>query len=178
MTGVDRRAHHRVADALGPPIYATAVFVVIMGPAVVLVATGDVGGMGDAGDRLDLVWASLAVAALAAPVAWQRLRHEELVARWRADVWIASLNALVVLALSGPLLLMAVLYVFVDEHASLADDDYPVALLWFGIQVAAVALAEVTGRLVFWWLEPRRSGLLRWRLRLAAQRPDRGARVD
>jgi hypothetical protein len=28
--------------------------------------------------------------------------------------------------------------------------------LWVGIQLVAVVLAEATGRLVFWWLEPHR----------------------
>ena len=30
----------------------------------------------------------------------------------------------------------------------------PVVLLWAGLQIIAVVLAELTGRLVFRWLEP------------------------
>lgn len=43
---------------------------------------------------------------------------------------------------------------FSEEHASLADRGYPVVALWAGLQVVAVAAAEVVGRFVFWWLEP------------------------
>ena len=35
-----------------------------------------------------------------------------------------------------------------------ANRGYPVVPLWGGVQLLAVALAELTGRLVFWWLEP------------------------
>lgn len=50
--------------------------------------------------------------------------------RQRAHIWIASLNALVVLALSASLLLLVVLYWFPNEHASLANRGFPVALMW------------------------------------------------
>ena len=46
------------------------------------------------------------------------------------------------------------LYGFADEHASLADRGYPVVLLWAGLQAVAVVVSEITGRFVFWWLEP------------------------
>jgi hypothetical protein len=69
-------------------------------------------------------------------------------------MWIASLNALVVLALSGSLLLLLVLHSFPDEHAAIARRGFPVVVLWAGVQVVAVALAEATGRFFFWWLEP------------------------
>jgi hypothetical protein len=51
-------------------------------------------------------------------------------------------------------LLLAILYGFADEHASVADRGYPVVVLWTGVQVVAVVVAELTGRFVFWWLEP------------------------
>ena len=72
----------------------------------------------------------------------------------RADMWIAAFDALVVLALAATLLPAVVLWGFADEHASIADRGYPVVALWAGVQLVAVALAEVTGRAVFWWLEP------------------------
>jgi hypothetical protein len=49
-----------------------------------------------------------------------------------------------------------VLASFPDEHAALANRGFPVVGLWLGIQLTAVVLAEATGRLVFWWLEPHR----------------------
>jgi hypothetical protein len=48
-------------------------------------------------------------------------RNQEQTAARRLHVWIASFNALVALALTGPLLLLLVLDWFRDEHASLAN---------------------------------------------------------
>lgn len=72
----------------------------------------------------------------------------------RADMWIAAADALVVLTLAATLLPITVLWRFADEHASMADRGYPVVVLWLGVQVVAVVIAEITGRFVFWWLEP------------------------
>jgi hypothetical protein len=69
-------------------------------------------------------------------------------------MWIAAVDALVVLTLAATILPVVVLWGFADEHASLANHGYPVVALWFGVQLAAVVLAETTGRVVFWWLEP------------------------
>jgi sterol desaturase/sphingolipid hydroxylase (fatty acid hydroxylase superfamily) len=88
----------------------------------------------------------------------RRLRDEERVAVRRADLWIAAVDALVVLALSATLLLIAILHGFAGEHATLADRGFPVMALWAGIQIVAVVLAELTGRIVFWWLEPHQPG--------------------
>lgn len=144
-------------DLVAPPLYAAVDFAVIVAPALALLLAGGNGGMGDAAGRYDLVVGSIVLGAAHAVVAWRRLRHEEVVARYRLDMWIASVNALIVLALATPILLMSVLYVFVDEHASMADRSYPVVVLWVGIQLVAVGLAELTGRVVFWWLEPSRA---------------------
>ena len=72
----------------------------------------------------------------------------------RADMWIAAFDSLVVLAFGATILLVAILYRFADEHASLVDRGYPVVVLWVGVQLVAIAAAEGTGRFVFWWLEP------------------------
>jgi hypothetical protein len=81
-------------------------------------------------------------------------RNQEQTAARRLHVWIASFNAIVALALTGPLLLLLVLDWFPDEHASLANRGFPLFLLWAGVQAVAVLLAEATARLFFWWLEP------------------------
>jgi len=60
----------------------------------------------------------------------------------------------VVLALSASLLVLGVLEHFAAEHAAIANRGIPVVGLWAGLQIVAVALAETTGRAVFWWLEP------------------------
>jgi hypothetical protein len=82
------------------------------------------------------------------------LRSEERTAVRRADMWIAAFDALVVLMLAATLLPVVVLWGFAEEHASLADRGYPVVALWAGVLLVAIVLAEATGRMVFWWLEP------------------------
>ncbi len=113
------------------------------------VLNAGVGSMDD-----DILVASVAMGAVHIVLAWRRLRDEEQIAARRLHVWIASLNALVVLALSASVLLLLVLYWFPDEHASLANRGFPVFLLWAGVQGVAIVLAEATARFVFWWLEP------------------------
>ena len=142
-----------LVDQVAPPIYAAIDFAAIMAPSLYLKVTADRAGLGGS-QGVDLILASAVIGAAHAVLAWSRLRSEERVARRRADLWIAAIDALVVLALGATLLLIAVLHGFADEHASLADRGYPVVALWVGIQVVAVTVAEATGWFVFWWLEP------------------------
>ena len=143
---------HQV-DSLAPPVYGAVDFLVILAPALAVKLAADQGGMGDT-DALDFVIASVVLGAVHAVVAGWRLRCEERTVVRRADMWIAAVDALVVLTLAATILPLVVLWGFADEHASLANRGYPVAALWFGVQFVAVTLAEITGRLVFWWLEP------------------------
>lgn len=154
----------QLTDRIAPPVYAVVDFAVIIAPALAIKLAAERGGMGDA-EGVDLIVASSVLGAAHAVVARSRLRNEERIAVRRADMWISAVNALVVLALGATVMLVAVLYGFSDEHASLADRGYPVVALWVGIQLAAIALAEGTARLVFWWLEPH------------ASRPSRGGMV-
>jgi hypothetical protein len=142
-----------LTDRIAPPIYAVVDFAVIVAPALAVKLAAERGGMGDA-EGVDLILASAVLGAAHAVVARSRLRSEERIAVRRADMWIAAVDALVVLALGATVLLVAVLYGFSDEHASLADRGYPVVALWTGLQLVAIAVAEATGRFVFWWLEP------------------------
>ena len=142
-----------LVDHVAPPIYAAVDFAAIMAPALYLKVAADRGGLDD--DKgVDLLVASAVIGTAHALLAWWRLRSEERVALRRFDLWIAAVDALVVLALGATLLLIAVLHGFADEHASLADRGYPVVALWVGIQLLAVSAAEATGWFVFWWLEP------------------------
>lgn len=143
----------QVVDAVAPPVYATADFLVVLAPALALKLASDRGGMGDT-KGLDLIIASALLGAAHAVVAGARLRSEERAVIRRSDMWIAAADALVVLMLAATILPAVVLWRFADEHASVAHRGYPVVVLWFGVQLVAVVLAEVTGRLVFWWLEP------------------------
>jgi hypothetical protein len=143
----------QVVDVVAPPIYGAIDFMVILAPALAVKVASDRGGMGDT-DGLDLVVASGVLGAVHAVVAWARLRSEERTVVRRADMWIAATDALVVLTLAATILPVVVLWGFVDEHASIANRGHPVVALWFGVQAVAVVLAEITGRLVFWWLEP------------------------
>lgn len=137
-------------------IYAFVDWLVIMAPSLAIKLAADRGGMGDLAG-VDLLLVSAVIATPHAIIAGRRLRYEERTAVYRADIWIASVDALVVLALATTLLLLVALGGFADEHSSLANRGYPVAALWGGVQLVAVAMAEVTGRVVFWWLEPHRS---------------------
>lgn len=143
---------HSTVDRVAPPIYALIDFLVIMAPAIAIELAGTAAGM--PGESLDLVATSFLIGGVHAIVAWSRLLSEERIAVRRADMWIAAIDAIVVLALSATVLVLVVLIVFVDEHSWFADRGYPVFVLWGGIQLAAVILAELTGRFVFWWLEP------------------------
>lgn len=142
-----------LVDQMAPPVYAAVDFAAIMAPALYLKVTADRAGLGGS-EGVDLIVASTVIGAVHAVLAWRRLRCEERLARRRADLWIAAVDSLVVLALGATLLLIAVLHGFADEHASLADRGYPVVALWVGIQLVAVTAAEATGWFVFWWLEP------------------------
>jgi hypothetical protein len=143
----------QLVDRIAPPIYGAVDLFVILMPALAVKLAADRGGMGDA-EGVDLIVASGGLGLLHAGVASARLRSEERIAVRRADMWIAALDALVVLALGATLLLLGILYGFSEEHASLADRGYPVVVLWAGIQLVAIGAAEVTARYVFWWLEP------------------------
>ncbi|HEY8526251.1 MAG TPA: hypothetical protein VIL48_14870 [Acidimicrobiales bacterium] len=140
-------------DHVVAAVYAVACFGAVLAPALAVrwsVFRSDINGVAGR----DVVAASVVVGAGHAAVAWARLRCEERTAARRSHIWIASLNALVVLALSASLLVLVVLGLFPDEHAAIANRGLPVVVLWAGLQLVAVALAEATGRLVFWWLEP------------------------
>jgi hypothetical protein len=143
----------RTIDRLVATVYAAACFGAVLAPALAVrwaVFRSDIGGIAGR----DVVAASVLVGGGHAAVAWIRLRSEERTALRRSHIWIASLNALVVLALGASLLVLGVLAAFADEHAAVANQGLPVVALWAGLQLLAVALAEATGRLVFWWLEP------------------------
>jgi peptidoglycan biosynthesis protein MviN/MurJ (putative lipid II flippase) len=125
----------------------------VLAPAIAVrseVLNAGIGSMDD-----DVLAASAVAGTVEMVVAWRRLRSQERTATRRLHVWIASFNALVVLALTASLLLLLVLYWFPDEHASLANRGFPVFVLWGGVQAVAVLLAEATARLFFWWLEPQ-----------------------
>ena len=132
--------------------FALAGFVVVLVPADAV--RYEVLKAGDGSKDDHVLAASAAIGALYMVLAWRRLRDDEPTAARRLHLWIASFNALVVLALSASLLLLLVLYWFPDEHASLANRGFPVLVLWAGVQGVAVLLAEATYRFFYWWLEP------------------------
>jgi hypothetical protein len=157
----------QLVDRIAPPIYGAVDFAVILTPAFSMKIASDHGGMGDT-DGLDLIVASTLLGAVHAVIASARLRSEERIAVRRADMWIAAMDALVVLTLAATVLPLAVLWGFADEHASIANHGYPVVALWAGVQLVAVALAEATGRVVFWWLEPHPRASIGFRRHLFA----------
>jgi hypothetical protein len=151
---VNRWMSRRTLDQVVAAVYAVLCFGAVLAPAVAVrwaVFRSDIQGVGGR----DIVTASVLVGAGHAYIAWTRLRCEERTAMRRSHIWIASLNALVVLALSASLLVLGVLEHFAVEHAAIANRGLPVVGLWIGLQLIAVTLAELTGRFVFWWLEPQ-----------------------
>lgn len=149
----------RTAGEVAAVAYALADVAVIMAPSVVLSSSAYQSGVsGSPGS--DLVLASALVGAGHAVVAWARLRAEVRVAARRLDVWIASLDALVVLAVGVTLLMVMILEGFAGEHALLINEGWPVLGLWVGVLLVAVGVSELTGRLLFRWLE-RSSSVVR-----------------
>lgn len=140
--------------AIGAVVLAAVDFGVIVAPSVVLSVTARQGGLPGSHGR-DLLVASGIIGLVHAKVVLDRLRDEVTHAGRLADVWIAAFDSLVVLALGATLLLLAVLGGFAEQHAALLNEGWPVLLLWVGILLVAVAIAEVSGRAVFRWLEPR-----------------------
>jgi hypothetical protein len=135
-------------------VYAIVDAGVIVAPAVAVRATGQRVGIEGEYD-IDLLVASLIIGVVHGVIAWRRLVDEERAAERAVDVWIASIDALVVLALSSTFLITAVLLGFTDIHALLAARGAPVVLLWAGVAIIAVVFAELTGHLVYRWLEPK-----------------------
>ncbi len=145
-----RRNTHRV----GSIVFAAIDFLVVLVPAIVLAGAARQGGLPDS-HGLDLVAASTVIGAIHAGIVWRRLRDETRHAHRVIDVWISEFDSLVVLALSATMLLVIVLGGFAEQHAVLVNNGWPVIVLWTGVQVTAVAMSEVTGRLLFRWLEER-----------------------
>jgi uncharacterized membrane protein YidH (DUF202 family) len=145
----------RPVDAVVAAGFALAGFAVLLAPAISMRWGGLDAGVGSLDE--DILGASLVMGAVHLVAVATRRRYERRTAPRRAHVWIASLNALVMLGLSASLLLLAVLYWFPDEHASLANRGFPVVLLWVGIQLVAVVLAEVTARFLLRWLRAGRA---------------------
>jgi hypothetical protein len=135
-------------------VYAVVDAAVIVAPAVAVRATGARAGIEGEYD-LDLLVASLVIGVAHGVVAWRRLVDEERAAERAVDVWIASIDALVVLAFSTTFLITAVLLGFTDVHALLAQRGAPVVVLWALMALVSVVLAELTGHWVYRWLEPR-----------------------
>jgi hypothetical protein len=143
----------QVTDTAVAAGFALAGFAVVLAPALFMRVGVLDAGVGSVDD--DILIASVLVGLVHAVLTWNRLHGEERIRQRRAHVWIASLDALVVLALGASLLLLAVLISFPDEHVTLGDRGFPVVTMWAAIQLVAVLLAEATARIVLWWLEPR-----------------------
>jgi hypothetical protein len=119
---------------------------VLVAPALLLNTEVLDAGAGSLDD--DILAASVLVGAGHAVLAWRRLRAEP----QRTSRLIAALNGLVVLALVASLLLLAVLVKFPDEHLTLDQREAPLVVMWAGIQLVAVGLAEAAARGTYRWI--------------------------
>jgi hypothetical protein len=142
----------RTAVRAGAVAYAVADVAVLVAPSVVLALEARKGGISGF-HGLDLVVVSGVVGVVHAIVVVRRLLGEVRTAVRPLDVWIAATDSLVVLAIAVNVLLIAVLGGFAEQHAVLVNRGWWVVWLWVGVQGAAVAVAEGTGRVVFAWLE-------------------------
>src|SRR5690606_9790139 len=114
-----RSLSRQTIDRIAVAVYGAVDWLVIMGPALAVKLAADRGGMGDT-EGLDLVIASALVATPHAIVAARRLRYEERTAVRRADMWIASIDSLVVLALGATIPLVVLLWGITEEHVTLS----------------------------------------------------------
>ena len=105
-------------------VYAVIDAAVVIAPAVAVRATGARAGIEGEYD-LDLLVASAVVGGVHAVVAWRRLVDEERATERALDVWIAAIDALVVLAFASTWLIAGVLLGFTDVHALLAQRARP-----------------------------------------------------
>lgn len=153
MPLISRRTTHRV----GSVVFAAIDFLVVIAPSVVLAVNARQGGLPQS-RGFDLVIASALIGSIHAAVVWSRLRDETRHAHRVIDVWISEFDSLVVLALGATVLLVIVLGGFTEQHAVMVNNGWPVLWLWSGVQVTAVVISELTGRLLFWWLEERAEG--------------------
>ena len=107
----------RAAAEAAAVAYALVDVAVIMAPALVLSSSSYRSGVSGT-PGLDLVLASAVVGAGHAVVAWARLRAEVRVAARRLDVWIASIDALVVLAVGVSELTGRLLFRWLERSTS------------------------------------------------------------
>jgi len=145
-----RRQTHR----FGSVVFALIDFLVVLAPSLVLAANARQGGLPRT-DGLDLVAASAVIGAVHAVIVWNRLRDETRHAQRIGDVWISEFDSLVVLAFGATMLLVLVLGGFAEQHAVLVNNGWPVIAMWTAVQITAVIISEISGRLVFRWLEQR-----------------------
>jgi hypothetical protein len=139
------------ACGLPEPVNLAALgFAVVVAPAVAMRWQLMDDGLG--GIDSDILIASIFMGLVHVVVSvWMTRRSLVAHRRW-TPVWLARINALVVLALSASLLLQAVLWYLPEEQHSLASRGFAVVLVWCGIQLVAIVLAEATAYGVLRWL--------------------------
>lgn len=122
---------------------------VLVAPTLILAAAADKGGVPDR-DGTVLLTASLGVGIVSGSAAARHLvvqRVDDV-----RDVVIASLDALVVLALGATGLLFLALGAYEPAAPILVNRGWPVVATWVLAQGAAAALAEATRAAVLRWL--------------------------
>lgn len=144
----------RQTHRFGSIAFAVVDFLVVIAPSLVLAGTARQGGL-PRSNGLDLVAASTLIGAAHAVIVWNRLRDETRHAHRIGDVWISEFDSLVVLAFGATMLVVVVLGGLAEQHAVLVNNGWPVLALWVGVLLTAVLISEVSGRLIFRWLEER-----------------------
>lgn len=132
--------------------YALVAAAALVAPAAVLAQAARVGGIAPSLQALDLLMVSALVATGYAFLAWRRLRRQEDEASSQLNVALAAVNGLAVLSVLASLLTIGVLHELGALRAVVADQEWALLLMWAGVQVLAVVVAEAVERRVFNWL--------------------------
>ena len=132
--------------------YGLAALAVVVAPALIIGSAAAGGGVAPTWQALDLLAVSGVLGVGYGVVCARRLRRQSTLTRSRADVWIAAVHALIALALLSSVLLAVVLHELGSLQAPLAGQEWTLLLLWGGLQLVAVVVAEAVERAVFRWL--------------------------
>ena len=132
--------------------YGLAALGVVVAPALILDSTAAGGGVAPTWQALDLLAVSALLGLGYGIVCYRRLRRQSTLTRSRPNAWIAAVHALVALALLSSVLLAVVLHQLGSLQAPLAGQEWTLLLLWGGVQLVAIAVAEAVERGVFRWL--------------------------
>ena len=142
----------RLGEESAAAVYALAVCVAVLAPALVLARTASGGGAGRMAWPADVLVVSALIGGGYAVAAHRRLRRRVRHAGSTTNTWIAALDALVVLALCCTGILTVILHELGGLRADVGNVRGAVVVLWGVLLLVAVVVTEVADRALFRWL--------------------------